>query len=72
MKKINELKLLVSWEEVKEKIKETNIELTDADLNYQPGQAEAFLDHLSHKMKRNRDEIRSWIESISANKGKAS
>ncbi len=66
------LKLMTPWPEVKEKIKESNIQLTDADLNYEPGnEAEMFL-HLGEKMNRTPEEIKSWIESLSSNKGKAS
>ena len=66
------LKLLTSWNEVKEKIKESNVNLTDEDLNYFPGEEEKLLDRLAKKMKRTPFEIKSWIESISSNKGKAS
>ena len=65
------LKLMAPWSEVKEKIKESNIELTDADLNYEPGKEEELLKHLGEKMNRSPGEIKSWIESVSSNKGKA-
>jgi len=65
-------KLSAPWPEVKEKIKEANVELTDSDLEYQPGKEEDLLDRLSKKMNRSKQEVRSWIESVSANKGKAS
>lgn len=60
------------WNLVKEKIKETNIELTDEDLQYTPGQEQDLLARLSNKMNMNPEEIRSWIESLSSNTGKAS
>ena len=66
------LKMLTSWNEVKEKIKESNVNLTDEDLNYLPGEEEKLLDRLSKKMNRTPLEIKAWIESISSNKGKAS
>ena len=65
-------KLSAPWPEVKEKIKEANVELTDSDLEYQPGKEQVLLDHLSKKLSLTPDEVRSWIESVSANKGKAS
>jgi hypothetical protein len=68
----NDLKLMAPWQEVKEHIKETNIELTDEDLDYLPGKEEQLLRHLSEKMNRTPEEIRAWIESISFNKGIAS
>jgi len=72
MKENNKLNLKLPWEEVKERIKEINVELTDADLQYDPGNGDALLDHLENKMKMSRREIRDWIESVSSNKGKAS
>lgn len=66
------LNLKTTWDEVKEKIKESNIELTDADLAYRPGQEKKLLQHLAKKMNRSEDEIKNWIESLSFTKGKAS
>ncbi|MBC7873923.1 MAG: general stress protein CsbD [Ferruginibacter sp.] len=66
------LKLMTPWPDVKEKIKETNAELTDEDLNYTPGKEEELLQHLGKKMSRTPEEIKVWIESLSSNKGKAS
>lgn len=60
------------WEEVKEKLKENNTALTDEDLVYQPGQEEELLERLAAKLKRDPESVRALIESISANKGKAS
>jgi hypothetical protein len=70
MQKTSKLHLAAPWPEVKEKIKEANIELTDADLDF--GEEEAMLKHLGRKMKRSKDDVKAWIESLSANKGKAS
>lgn len=67
-----ELKLSEPWEEVKEKIKESNIELTDEDLEYTPGKEYELLERLSKKLNRSPEEIRAWIESVSYNKGIAS
>lgn len=66
------LKLEAPWEEVKEKLKEINTGLTDEDLVYQPGQEKKLLERLSGIMNRDEEYIRKWIESVSANKGKAS
>jgi len=66
------LKLKTSWEEVKEKIKEANVELTDADLNYNADQEKQLLEHLAKKMQKSPEEIKAWIESVSSNEGKAS
>lgn len=66
------LKLMSPWAETREKLKEANTSLTDEDLDYVPGRDEQLLDHLGKKMNRSREEIKSWIESVSANKGKAS
>ena len=68
----DKLKLEKSWESVKEALKEINVELTDDDLTYQPGQEDQLLGRLEKKMKKSKTEIKALIESISANKGKAS
>ena len=67
-----QLKLQKPWERVKETLKEINVELTDDDLAYQPGQEEQLLERLEKKMKKSKEEIKALIESVSANKGKAS
>jgi len=59
------------WEEVKEKIKEHNIELTDEDLDYQPGREEELLERLREKLGKSKQQIKALIESISYNSGKA-
>lgn len=66
------LKLSAPWEEVKELIKENNIDLTDADLEYIPGKEDELLERLSVKMKKDKSAVRDYIESISSNRGIAS
>ena len=72
MEKDQCLQLKAPWSEVKERIKEANIELSDDDLRYTPGNDEELLQHLGKKMDRSPADIKAWIESISSNKGKAS
>ena len=67
-----QLKLEKSWEMVKETLKEINVELTDDDLAYQPGQENELFDRIEKKMKKSKAEIKALIESVSTNKGKAS
>ena len=62
------IKLQSSWEEVKEKMKENDIRLTDADLVYEPGHEEELLLRLEKIMNKTRPEIIAYIESISANR----
>ena len=69
---MNTLELHAPWDHVKEKIKENNIELTDADLELKPGREDELIQRLASKMRREPSAIKAWIESISANKGKAS
>ena len=59
------------WEEVKEKLKEINIGLTDEDLVYQRGKEDELIARLRKKIKATPDEIRGLVESISFNEGKA-
>ena len=63
------LKLQASWDEVKERMKENDIRLTDADLVYDPGHEEELLLRLEKIMNKTRPEIIAYIESISANTG---
>lgn len=66
------LKLETPWPEVKEKIKEVNYDLTDADLMYEPGKEDELLSRLSKKMHKSTEEVKGWIESISHTKNRAS
>ena len=66
------LQLESPWEEVKEKLKEINISLTDEDLQYVPGQEEQLINTLSKKLGMDVAETKKLIESVSYNKGKAS
>lgn len=62
------LKLNSSWEDVKEKIKETNPEITDSDLVLDHGSEEKLFENLSKKLHKNIEEVKAWIESVSATK----
>ena len=66
------LHLESSWEEVKEKLKETDHTLSDEDLEYTPGNEDELLKRLSVKMQRSEAHVKDWIESVSFNSGKAS
>lgn len=63
------LNLSASWEEVKEKLKEININLTEEDLAYAPGQEEALIERLQKKIGKSKEDTIRLIESVSANKG---
>jgi len=65
------LQLHAPWDEVKEQIKEHNVELTDEDLDYEPGHEEELLSRLSSKLGKPRSQIKALIESISFNRGMA-
>ena len=67
-----QLKLETPWEEVKEKLKEINGDLTDEDLAYEPGEELNLLERLARKMDRDVPAIKAWIESVSFNSGIAS
>jgi hypothetical protein len=69
---MNALHLENSWELVKEKLKEQNVELTDEDLELRPGKEDELIDRLATKLRKEPAAIKAWIESISFNKGKAS
>ncbi len=65
------LHLHTSWNEVKEKLKENDYRITDEDLEFPEGKEEILLEKLARKLNRTPEEIKTLIESISANKGKA-
>lgn len=67
-----QLKLQKPWEEVKEDLKETNIQLTDEDLQYQPGEEDQLFSRLEKKLNLSKQRVKELIESISSNEGKAS
>lgn len=59
--------LKASWEEVKERLKENDANLSDADLQYEPEREEDLLQRLADRYKKSPEEIRRYIESISEN-----
>ena len=65
------IKLNSSWDEVKEKIKETNPEITDSDLVLDHGNEEEVFEKLSKKLHKSVEEVKVWIESVSATKSVA-
>ena len=67
MESHNKINLEAPWEEVRERIKERNIDLTDADLEYEPGKEDELLSRLEKIMNKSRTEIIAYIESVSAN-----
>ncbi|MET0635992.1 MAG: general stress protein CsbD [Chitinophagaceae bacterium] len=67
----DKLKLEKPWEEVKEKLKEVQIDLTDEDLQYTPGKEDEMIARLADKLNKSNTEIREWIESVSSNKAQA-
>jgi hypothetical protein len=71
MKDPNTLRLQAPWEKVKERMKENDINLTDADLEYEPGKEEDLLQRLEMLMNKSRQQVIAYIESISANEDMA-
>ena len=57
-----------SWEDLKEKIKETNPEITDEDLTFMDGREEELYEKLALKLHKSKEDIKGWIESVSYNK----
>ena len=66
-----QLKLEAPWPEVKELLQEINLDLTDEDLYYEKGKEKELLERLSLKMNKSIPEVKTWIESVSHNKGLA-
>lgn len=68
----NKLKLEAPWEQVKEKLKEVNSDLTDEDLVYEPGKDNELLERLAAIMHKDVADVKAWVESVSFNRGIAS
>ena len=66
-----QLNLKASWEEVKERLKENDVSLTDDDLTYERGREQELIERLARHSNKSPDEIRRYIESISANEDRA-
>ena len=59
------LKLEAPWEEVKERLKDNDITLTDEDLEYTPGHEEELVERLERKMNKPREQVIAYIERCS-------
>lgn len=67
-----QLNLKASWEEVKERLKEADLHLTDDDLVYVPGEEKLLLERLAKKMGRDINHVKAWVESVAVNTRPAS
>ena len=65
---MEKLNLHSSWDEVKEKIKEINLGITDSDLDLNDGDENEVIERLSKKLHKSAEEVKAWIESVSENK----
>ena len=68
---MNKLNLRSTWPEVRERLKENDISLTDQDLEYRPGSDDELLEKLAGKMNKSKKEVKEYIESVSGNEDKA-
>ncbi len=59
--------LASQWELAKEKIKEANPNITDSDLELQPGREEDLYERLAKKLNKSKAETKDWIKSVAAN-----
>jgi uncharacterized protein YjbJ (UPF0337 family) len=57
-----------TWEDIKDKLKETHVEITDGDLTLIPGREDDFLERLARKLNKSKSEVRELIESIAYSK----
>ena len=65
---ITKLNMQSPWDEVKEKLKEVNTDLTDEDLEYDADDASKLIERLSIKMQKSKEHIKAWIESVAYTK----
>jgi hypothetical protein len=68
---MDRLNLRSPWPEVRERLKENDINLTDEDLEYRPGNEEELLEKLAGKMNKSKKEVKDYIESVSHNDDKS-
>jgi hypothetical protein len=61
------IRLEAPWEVVRERLKESNINLTDDDLVYEPGKEDELLSRLEKLLNKSRPDIIAYIESVSSN-----
>ena len=57
---------------MKKKLLESEPQLSPADIDYKQGQDEQLVTSVANKLNRTFEQITGWIESVSANLGKAS
>jgi len=65
---MEKLNLHSSWDEVKEKIKEINLGITDSDLDLNDLDENEVIERLSKRLHKSAEEVKAWIESVSQNK----
>jgi hypothetical protein len=65
------LNISLPWEDVKEKLLESDPYLTEEDLDYTEGQEEELLERLAKKMGRTPEHVKGWIESVAFTEGRA-
>ena len=57
----------IYWDDIKEKLKETHVELTDADLEIKEGRVNDFLKRVAHKLNKSKKEVNELVEAIASN-----
>jgi hypothetical protein len=57
-------KAFENWEAKKEHIKKEHPQLTEDDLIYKAGQEVELLERLQKKLKKSKDEIKTWLAYI--------
>ena len=68
---MDRLNLRSPWPKVKERLKENDINLTDNDLDYTPGKEQELIERLAGKMNKSEEDVKMYIEGISANEDMA-
>jgi hypothetical protein len=68
---MDRLNLRSPWPKVKERLKENDINLTDNDLDYTPGKEKELIERLAGKMNKSEEDVKMYIEGISANEDMA-
>lgn len=61
---MDELNLKGSWNELKGRLKQKYVDLTDDDLLYEEGREDELYGRLQNRLGKTRDEIRTEVKSI--------
>ena len=61
---MDKLELKGKWNEMKGKVKQAYVDLTDDDLTYEEGKDDELLGRIQQKTGKTRDQVVDWLKSL--------